>query len=741
MPSSQFLLGSLSMAVQTQKDIFISSSAYDWNWAQWLDYVLRKAGYTTALQGFETFVDKSFVAFMDEALVECRLVACLLSPEYLQSNWCKEQWPAGLFVNQLCLIRVAQCEPAGLLGPRAFLDWVGATEVTSKELLLNALKEWDAVELRRPTDPDWSHENSFTQPQRFPRRLPAIWNIRERRNPCFTGRNRYLHSMHEALSAGNTCVLTPAVTGLGGEGKTQLALEYAYRYAGEYDGIWWLRAEQPVTLRHDYATLASKLGFPEVRDQVQLVAAVRDELSRRNRFLLVFDNATDPDTIEPYLPPGSPGHVIVTTRSHNWAQVDLRVVNRWSLESAVTFLLKRINDTDAVTAKELAARLGCLPLALEHAAAYMEICGRSFKDYLQLLEKHGLGLVEKGKTDPCENTVGVTWSLSFEQVQRRCPPAADLFNLCSVLAPDAIDMRDLAAVAEKLPARLAATLKDDRALNDARAALLSFSLVSVEGDRLSVHRLVREVARNRLASDARDEWQKAALAVVNAIFPQESYDVRTWPTCAAWLAQALYVTSLKGSAALSPRDTSRLLNQAGLYLKNRADYAQAELLYRRALKIDEATLGANHSEVANRLNNLALLLQDTNRPSEAESLLRRALGIDEANFGLNHPSVAVRLNNLALLLQDTNRLGEAESLLRRALGIDEANFDPNHPDLAIDLNNLASLLQDTKRPGEAEPLMRRSLTILEACMGAEHPNTITVRRNLELLLTVLASEP
>jgi len=581
---------------------------------------------------------------------------------------------------------------------------------------------------------------SMVEQARFPRRLPAIWNIPEQRNPYFTGRDKYLQSMHEALRAGNTTVLTQLAPGLGGVGKTQLALEYAYRYAGEYDGVWWLRAEQAVTLRQDYAKLASKLGIPEARDQAQLVEAVRDELSQRDRFLLAFDNAIDPDSIKPYLPQGTLGHVIVTTRADHWPRSGSQVVSRWSLESAVAFLFKRINDTDAAAAKELAARLGCLPLALEQAAAYMEICGHLFKDYVQLLEKRGPDLVDEGTPEQYENTVRTTWSLAFEQVQRRCPPAADLFNLCSFMAPDAIDVRDLVAAADKLPARLAATLKDDLALNDARAALLSFSLICVEGERLSVHRLVQEVARNRLQAAARDEWQKAALAVVNAIFPQESYDVRTWPMCAKWVAHALYVTSLRHSATLSPRDTSRLLNQVGLYLKNRVDYAQAELLYRRALEIDEATLGANHPEVASRLNNLALLLQDTNRLSEAERLMRRALGIDEANFGPNHPSIAVRLNNLALLLQETNRLSEAEPLMRRALGIDEGCFDPNHPDLAIDLNNLASLLQQTGRLSEAEPLMRRALTILEACLGAEHPNTATVRRNLELLLAATTSE-
>ncbi len=146
---------------------------------------------------------------------------------------------------------------------------------------------------------------------------------------------------------------------------------------------------------------------------------------------------------------------------------------------------------------------------------------------------------------------------------------------------------------------------------------------------------------------------------------------------------------------------------------------------RRALAIDEASLGKDHPNVATDLNNLARLLQATNRLGEAEPLMRRALAIDEASLGKDHPNVAIRLNNLAPLLQATNRLGEAEPLMRRALAIDEASLGKDHPNVATDLNNLAALLQATNRLGEAEPLMRRALAIDEASLGKDHPNVAT----------------
>jgi len=177
-----------------------------------------------------------------------------------------------------------------------------------------------------------------------------------------------------------------------------------------------------------------------------------------------------------------------------------------------------------------------------------------------------------------------------------------------------------------------------------------------------------------------------------------------------------------------------LPNSLGLFLVGMACWPEAEELYRRALEIDEASLGPVHHLVATELNNLAELLRATNRLSEAEPLFRRALRIDEASFGPDHPQVAINLNNLALLLQATNRLAEAEPLYRQALKIDEASLGPDHPTVAIDLNNLGGLLHATNWLVEAEALFRRALKIGEASLGRDHPVVALDLNNLASLL-------
>jgi tetratricopeptide (TPR) repeat protein len=181
-----------------------------------------------------------------------------------------------------------------------------------------------------------------------------------------------------------------------------------------------------------------------------------------------------------------------------------------------------------------------------------------------------------------------------------------------------------------------------------------------------------------------------------------------------------------------PNVALRLNNLADL-LQDTYRLAEAEPLMRRALTIDEKSLGLEHPNVARDLNNLADLLRATNRFAEAEPLMRRALSIIENAMGPEHPNVAICLDSLANLLFATNRLAEAEPLMRRALAIDEKSFGPEHPQVAKYLNNLADPLQATNRLAEAEPLMRRSLAIGEKSLGSGHPDVAIRLTNLALL--------
>jgi tetratricopeptide (TPR) repeat protein len=283
-------------------------------------------------------------------------------------------------------------------------------------------------------------------------------------------------------------------------------------------------------------------------------------------------------------------------------------------------------------------------------------------------------------------TVATTWLVSEQQLSLT---ARAILQIAAFLAPDDIP-RLMFAQGGKVISEAAKILEDvslptphpasppsphpmgrgqgegnSEQVEDALAELAGHSLVELETETFSCHRLLQTALLDRLKKEDRQRWAEITLKLVNEFAPANPSDVRTWPV---WdvLSQHAFAILKELWEQINP-DASRLMNELGQLLDAKALYAEAEPPMRRALAIDEKSFGPEHPRVAIRLNNLALLLQATNRLGEAEPLMRRALAIDEKSFGPEHPNVAIRLNNLAQLLKATNRLGEAEPLMRRHL--------------------------------------------------------------------------
>jgi tetratricopeptide (TPR) repeat protein len=563
---------------------------------------------------------------------------------------------------------------------------------------------------------------------------PLISDLFPHRNPNFTGRQDLLAQLRTALISGQPAALIQAIHGLGGVGKTQLAVEYAYRHAAEYDLVWWVRAEEPAALAADYAALAQPLDLPQKDepDQRLVVQAVRRELGQRTGWLLIFDNAQDPKDLRPYLPPGEAGHVLITSRYSAWRGVaNPLTVQVWERPESVAFLLKRTGQTDEAAADALGEALGDLPLALAQAGAYIETNRTTFADYLDLFQSRRTELWED-EHPPLgyPHTVATTWSLAIEQIGQDSPAGADLLNLCAFLAPDDIPQTLLSEGGEHLPKPLSATVTDLRALNKAMAALLQYSLIERTEDALSVHPMVQAVTRDRLPEKARRTWAGAAVRLVNDAFPFESEDVQTWPVCARLLPHALAAAGHAEAFQLASEATVRLLNQAGLYLKERAEFAEAKAALERALAILEQSLGPEHPNIASAVNNLGLVLQDLGDLAGARAAFERALAMAEAAYGQDHPAVAIRVNNLGEVMRQQGDLAGARAALERALAIDEAAFGPHHPEVATDVNNLGMVLQDLGDLAGARAHYERALAIDEAAFGPHHPNVAIDVNNL-----------
>jgi tetratricopeptide (TPR) repeat protein len=558
----------------------------------------------------------------------------------------------------------------------------------------------------------------------------------------FKGRDAKLDELRTSLTnapqTGAAAIVGKALHGLGGVGKTRLAVEYAWRHAGDYTALLFVTADSPENLNRNLAALCAPavLDLPEnqVTEEAVQVAAVLSWLQRNPGWLLILDNVDTEaagaaaENLLPHLPGG---HVLITSRLGNWSGgVEALPLDVLQTPAAVEFLLartegkRRKQPDDPAQARTLADELGGLALALEQAGAYIAQRRLTFAAYLA--EWHGQRDKVLAWFDPrlmqYPKSVAITWQTSFDQLSDN---ARDLLQLLAWLAPEAVPESLL-----ELPL-LGAEATDT--LFGALAELEGYSLVTRAADSptFTVHRLVQEVTRASLRNDTNHTALNGSLKWIIAAFVGDPQDVRNWPTLDPLAPHAHAVAAHADRAAIA-EPTARLMNQVGILLYTKALYAEAEPLMRQALAIDEQSYGPEHPDVARDLNSLAQLLKATNRLAEAEPLMRRALAIAEQSLGENHPNVAAALNNLVTLLQATHRLAEAEPLMRRALAIDEQS-GPEHPNVAIGLHNLAQLLQDTHHLSEAESLMRRALAIAEQSLGENHHNVAALNNLAQLL--------
>ena len=440
--------------LQPKKDFFISRNGADAAWAEWIAWQLETAGYSTVLQDWDFRPGSNFVLDMQRAASEAVRTIAVLSPSYLAAKFTQPEWAAAFAQDPtgekglLIPVRIEECDVKGLLPQIVYIDLVGLDEAAARERLLQGVKGDRAKPKKSPVFPAAGKTTEKKAP-RFPGGLPEICGIPHPRNPNFTGRVELLRDLREALDSEKSAALTQAIHGLGGVGKTQLAIEYAYRYANHYSLIWWVRSETPESLNADWEALARRMNLVSQEDQLEqseVIEIVRGALEQRTGWLLVFDNAPNPNAIEFYLPHGSAGHVVVTSRYAAWGGVARPLpVKVWEPRESVEFLLKRTGHEDEAAAGQLAEELGYLPLALEQAAAYIEHAGRALAAYLALFRERKLALFQPGTSGSDEEaTVATTWDISFEQARKDSSAAADLLRLCAFLGPDDIPMEVIA---------------------------------------------------------------------------------------------------------------------------------------------------------------------------------------------------------------------------------------------------------------------------------------------------------
>ena len=559
-----------------------------------------------------------------------------------------------------------------------------------------------------------------------------VWNI-PARNPGFTGRDELLAAVRERLVAGDRAVVQ-ALQGMGGVGKTQLAIEYAHRFAEAYDVTWWVNAEQAGLTGDQFAALGAALGCVQPGAGSETVrAAVLADLRQRGRWLLVFDNVEDPAGIRPWLPGGG-GHVLITSRERAWAEIAALVeVDVLARAESVAILQNRVTGLGASDADRLAVQLGDLPLAVAQAAGFMAETGMSAAQYLDLLRTQAGTLLDRaapGSSYP--RSLAAATRLAADRLDGEDPAAAQLASVCAFLAPEPIPEDLFTSDPGELPGELAARAEDPLAWRQTLAHLARQSLARIDQRGLVMHRLTQAILRDRLTAE-----QAAARACTEAILaaadPGDPLNPVTWPRWAQLMPHLLAADL----AATDSRDLRRMACNACWYLLARGDNRTAHDLATALRQHWRDRLGDDQENTLAVAYYLAWALRAMGRYAEARARDEDTLARSRRVLGEDHPATLSAAHGLAIDLTCLGGYQAARELDEDTLARSRRVLGEDHPDTLSSANNLALDLRELGEYQAARELDEDTLARSRRVLGEDHPRTLQSASNLAIDLTCL----
>jgi len=561
------------------------------------------------------------------------------------------------------------------------------------------------------------------------------------RNKLFTGREAALKELAEALTGSTNVVITQAITGMGGIGKSQLALEFAYRSADYFVSAHWLNLADPSQLGAEIAACGRQMGLlnDEAKQPDMVAETLRVWVSRGPRLLVLdnYESAADAlQTLAPLLQLPTLRLLITARRADFPPELGLRpyALDVFTLPESLNFLRKlvKLSDDQIPDLEKLAETLGHLPLALHLAGHYLlEECitpAEYLRELDQVLTHESMQagwFRQMGVASPTahEQSLLGTFALSWQKVGDE--HAQTIFKVAGYLAPNTpIPVGIFAAVLE--------LDEKDRALKRALRQLVDkVGLFTSKDGLLVIHPLLAAYARflNRGSELLEKLAHRLAVLAKDATDRVDETGSLTWftPLQAHVLVAAEY-TERSGLAA-----AANLYGNLGHYLQIIAYYLGAQLANERAIRIWEANLGENHPQVAIYVNDLGSALLELGDLDRARAAFERAIQIWEANLGENHPYVATSVNNLGTVLKSLGDLEGARAAFERALKIGEVAFGKNHSSVAIRVNNLGVVLRELGDLDGARAAFERALKIDEISFGKNHPYVARDINNLGLV--------
>jgi tetratricopeptide (TPR) repeat protein len=725
--------------------IFISHTGKDRAWAEWARWHLETAGYATELDSVDWAPGTNVMEAMNTALRRENPLLVLLSSAYLDpERFTTDEWTTRLAQRRrdpnakLIPLRVENVDLYdGLWAPIAVPDMFGLAPDQAATLLLDAVRQVvDPASVRnvskgQPAYPGRAAVTASAEGPRPPGSLPAVWNL-ARRNLGFTGRDSMLNQLHDALQGGKR-VAVQALAGLGGVGKTQLVLEYAHRFAGEYDVVWWIPSEQSELIGEHLAALAQSLRLvPMGAATPAAVGALQEHLRRTGQWLLIFDNAEDPDQLAPWLPDG-PGDLLITSRNPNWAGVAQAMdVDVFTRAESIALLLAHLNYVNRADADRLAEMLDDLPLAVGQAMNLLAETRMPIKDYLGNLATHTAEVMNEGRSPGgYPVSLAATVTLTAGRLENADAAAGHLLYLFALLGPEPIPHDLFTAQPDLLPDHLRALARRPVAFARTVAQLGRYGLARLTDNGPILHRLVQAVLRD---SDPGTEGHRDTVErLLAAAGPDDGSDPQWWPRWSVLLPHII---------ATNPADTSNpdlrtTTSRAVWHLNARGDARTALPLAEHLYRAWAEQHGPNNSSTLDMARTLGVIHRELGDYQRAHDLDQDRLIREQSLHGPEHLRTLDAATGLALSL---HRLGEYE----RARELDEVNFaigrrvlGDDHPDTLTLANNLACDLFQLGGYEQARTLHEETLARRRRLLGEDHPQTLGSASNLAQSLRFL----
>lgn len=664
------------------------------------------------------------------------------------------------------------------------------------DLLITAmdLSSSDADALRRRHDAGSGDDRATVG---TPNREPAVWNV-PGRNPHFTGRDEALSSLRRQIAGGSPAVILPVTLhGLGGVGKTQLALEFTYRFKTDYEVVWWVDCEQLELIDASLARLAERMGLQRTSNVPEDARAAREALrcgEPYGRWLLVFDNAAEPDELMPYLPsPGGRGHLLITSRDQAWARVarpfEVDVYARAESIARLTGAVPGLAASDADTIAEL---IGDLPLAVESAASWLATTGMPANRYCADLEAHTTRVLSLDTPHSYAVPVAAVWTMSLERLRQSEPAAARLLELAAFMSPDGIaDELLFSTQMINILQRYDQTVTDALAVGRLLRAAGRLSLLRPDPalHEVRVHRLVQDAVRASLPQIGQGETIHEVHRILAAARPaaEEVGDPRTWPAYAriwphlvpslaaqcdeepvrelmidrvrflwkigeyrralefAHPIETLWTSGVEDtdwldderSVSLLRRQLLRLRSEIANTLRNDGKFREAYRLQSAVYEAQSQMLSDRHHESLRTAGRLAADLRALGDYSGALEMDQRTVKYLQESLSSEHPETLAAANNLAVSLRLNGDIRQAHHLDEAVLAARQTALGPHHPDTLISLGNFGHDQLEAGHYEQSVKLLTQAHALQSETLGDAHPSTLKSATSLSRALRKL----